>query len=65
MSRGGDRRPIRLAHGDVALGMTLIAAMLRDRTSAGRRFAKEHEQLFQRWRRLVHARRDAGGGRSP
>jgi hypothetical protein len=38
---------MKLAHGgDVELGMTLVAAMLRDRTSAGRQFATEHERLF-------------------
>jgi hypothetical protein len=64
MSRGGDRHPIdRVLDRQGELGTLLLDAMVRDPSSAGRRFRGELKAFYKRHRRLVRvlARRTGTG----
>lgn len=56
--RGGDRRALQRLHDRPAEhGALLLTAMMNDPSQCGERFRVEHEKLFRRHQRLIHALR--------
>jgi hypothetical protein len=52
--QGGDNRAFTSPHGrDLLYARLVLEAMCNDTTEAGKRFAKEREDLYLRWHRLI------------
>ena len=52
--RGGENRAFTSPHGrDLLYARLVLEAMCNDTTEAGKRFAKEREDLYLRWHRLI------------
>ena len=64
--RGGDNRAFTSPHGrDLLYARLVLEAMCNDTTEAGKRFAKEREDLYLRWHRLIRTIIADHGGDSP
>ena len=63
---GGDQRPLIPPEGrDLCYGSLVFEALWQDTSPAGRQFAKESEELYLYWRRLVKGIIASNGGTSP
>ena len=64
--QGGDNRAFTSPHGrDLLYARLVLEAMCNDTTEAGKRFAKEREDLYLRWHRLIRTIIADHGGDSP